>query len=164
MKFSTILPLFAVLTAVIAQLNTGEYYIRALADDKPYIGRLYREDKSLLPKPVCEVQKPELASDGKQHPWAIQALPNNRFYLKARGAPTGVVHDLLFAFLVDQGRAEEWIIKRVPEGGPNVYTIETSSRPGEGWVTSFPDDEVRQVRISPLSPGPQVSQLFQIIP
>lgn len=76
MKFGRILPLFAVLTAVIAQLYTDQYYIRALADDKPYIGRFYPEDKSLRPKPVGEVRfrDPEPASDGKQHPVPLFAF------------------------------------------------------------------------------------------
>jgi hypothetical protein len=52
-------------------LDTGRYYIRALAGDKPYIGRYYHEDKSLMPKRVVELHdgpRPQPASDGKQHP------------------------------------------------------------------------------------------------
>ncbi|KFY05101.1 hypothetical protein O988_00256 [Pseudogymnoascus sp. VKM F-3808] len=159
MKFGRILPLFAVLTSVIAQLYSDRYYIRALAYDKPYIGRFYPEDKSLRPKPVGEVRfrDPEL--------WLFQALPNGRFILNVRGDPTGVVDDLLYAFLVDQGRTEEWVITRVPEGGPDIYTIQTSIRPGLGWVAPPGNDERQQIQIRPLLPGPpQVSQLFQLIP
>lgn len=57
--------------------------------------------------------------------WVIQALPNGRYKLRARGAPTGERNRLLYVFIIEEDRAEEWIItKRIFDGstGRNLYT------------------------------------------
>lgn len=53
MKISSIIPLFAALAAVKAQIAPGPYTIRSLAsDEKGLVGRSLHEDLSLNPKPI----------------------------------------------------------------------------------------------------------------
>lgn len=53
MKISSIIPLFAALAAVKAQLNPGPYTIRSLAsDERGFVGRSPNEDTSINPKPI----------------------------------------------------------------------------------------------------------------
>ena len=44
-------------------------------------------------------------------------LPNGRYNLNARGAPTGIINNLLYAFPIDTEKAEDWIITRREDDG-----------------------------------------------
>ena len=112
-------------------LPTGEYYIR---NEGTFAGRNLREDKSLRPKKVycpTDISEAQLVSNlysmAATHSdlfnlpqWQLEALPNGRYKLLARGSATGELNKLLFAFLVDVERAEEWIITRQMRS--NKYT------------------------------------------
>jgi hypothetical protein len=115
-------------------LPNGEYYIR---NGYHFVGRDYYEDKSLLPKKVCcpPDRGPDLVScfplllvqlaltyvEFLQ--WLIEALPNGRYSLKVRGAPTGESNKLVYAFLVEEEKAEEWVItERRTDRDGKVYT------------------------------------------
>ncbi|KAF8586582.1 hypothetical protein K439DRAFT_1340544 [Ramaria rubella] len=92
------------------KLPTDQYYIR---NENDFAGRNRNEDKSLNPKGVfcpTDYNDPELASTLCS--WKLEALPNGRYRLKARGAPTGVQDGLLYAFLEEKDKAEEWVITR----------------------------------------------------
>jgi len=55
--------------------------------------------------------------------WHLERLYNGRYKLSARGAPTGERNNLLFAFLMDRDKAEEWVItKRKDDGHRSQYT------------------------------------------
>jgi hypothetical protein len=56
----------------------------------------------------------------KAFQWLIEALPNGRYRLRARGAPVGESEGLLFAFLVEQGEDTEWVI--TGQGSNGLYT------------------------------------------
>jgi hypothetical protein len=118
------------------KLPTDQYYIR---NEQQFAGRNAIEDKSLLPKAVhCpnDRRDAELVSTPKCSnianvtltfsqllQWVIERLPNGRYKLTTRGAPTGVVKNLLFAFLIERAQAEEWIItKRKQEGPRSLFT------------------------------------------
>lgn len=55
MKISSIIPLFAALAAVKAQINPGVYHIKSLASNEVFVGRALHEDRSLLPKRILLV-------------------------------------------------------------------------------------------------------------
>ncbi|KAF8586583.1 serine protease inhibitor [Ramaria rubella] len=132
------------------KLPTDQYYIR---NENTFAARNMREDRSLNPKGVfCPSESdPEL--------WQLQALPNGRYRLKARGAPTGIKNKLLYAFLLDESRAEEWIItKRKDEGSRALYTIETASR-NAGW-TAQKGEVSSQIAVRPLIIGPSDPPFF----
>jgi len=134
------------------KLSTAQYYIR---NDNLFAGRNIREDKSLLPKRVfCPTDNddPDL--------WEIQALPNGRYRLSTRGAPTGAKGGLLFAFLLEDQGAEEWVITKRIFGGSNrsVYTIESANR-NAGWVAQV-DATNPQIAVRPLIVGPSDPPFF----
>ena len=55
--------------------------------------------------------------------WDLERLDNGRYKLSARGAPTGAIDRLLFAFLIEGDKAEEWVItKRKDDGHRSQYT------------------------------------------
>ena len=109
--------------------GTGTYYI---LNEGTFAGRNLREDRSLLPKGVycpTDVAEAQLVSSlyamAATHSdlfnlpqFKLIALPNGRFKILARGASTGELNKLLYAFLIDEERAEEWILtKRNNDGG-----------------------------------------------
>ena len=117
-------------------LPTDQYYIRS--EDDP-AGRNLREDKSLFPKRVfCPTDTDlELVSTLWNFKpcnltliflislqWDIQRLDNGRYKLSARGAPVGAMDNLLFAFLIEQEKADEWVItwRKRDERNRNLYT------------------------------------------
>jgi len=126
-------------------LPTDQYYIR---NEDTFAGRNLREDHSLNPKAVfCPTD------DSDPQLWHLVALPNGRYILKIRGAPTGVLHKHLYAFLVEEGEPEEWVITRRESGGHRAqYTIETASRTA-GWVAEK-GAEIPQIAVRPLIVGP----------
>jgi hypothetical protein len=128
-------------------LSTAQYYIR---NDNLFAGRNIREDKSLLPKRVfCPTD------NDRPDPWEIRALPNGRYRLSTRGAPTGAKDRLLFAFLLEDQGAEEWVITR-RNGG--LYTIESADR-NAGWVAQV-DATDPQIAVRPLIVGPSDPPFF----
>jgi len=137
------------------KLPSGQYFI---LNDKLFAGRNFREDKSIMPKRVfcpTDHDEPEL--------WQIQALPNGRYKLLARGAPTGAKDRLLFAFLVpvgDQG-PEEWVIteRKVDDSDRRLYTIETANR-NAGWIAQDEEDSPNQIAVRPLIVGPRDPPFF----
>jgi len=134
------------------KLPTDQYYI---LNDETFAGRNYIEDKSLGPKKVAcptDSNDPDL--------WTIEQLPNGRYRIKARGAPTGVVRGLLFAFLADIDKAEEWIItlrKVVDDKHRRLYTIQKGNNSG-GWIKQEGGNP--QIAVRPLIIGPSVPPFF----
>jgi hypothetical protein len=109
-------------------LSTGEYYIR---NEGIFAGRNRHEDFSLNPKAIfCPTDDPkgQLVSNlysvvaTRSDPfnllqWTIQALPNGRYKLLAGGNPTGERNKLLYALLIEEEKAEEWIITKQERSG-----------------------------------------------
>jgi Peptidase inhibitor I66 len=115
-------------------LPTDQYYIR---NEQTFAGRNRREDFSLLPKRVycpTDAAEAQLASNLYSmaatnsnlfnHPqWKIEALRNGRYKVSARGAATGEINKRLYAILLPEPPAEEWIITRRNSDGPrSQYT------------------------------------------
>ncbi|KAF8576636.1 hypothetical protein K439DRAFT_1640353 [Ramaria rubella] len=108
------------------ELHTGQYYIRNV---KTFVGRNLREDRSFNRKPVS------CSNNADEEMWLLEALPNGRYKLKVRDAPTGVIDGLLFAFLIEEEKTEEWVItKRKYPGHHALYTIETAAKDA-GWIS-----------------------------
>jgi len=142
-------------------LTTDQYYIRC---ENVFAGRNMIEDKSGFPKrvfcPTDAPNEPEL--------WNIQRLPNGRYKLSARGAPVGTIDNLLFAFLTDQEKADEWIITKRKQVGPRaLFTIARAD--GLGWIKSTNVDEpqvaVRHLIVLPSDPPQFIpNELWNIQP
>jgi hypothetical protein len=129
-------------------LSTGQYHIR---NQETFAGRNAREDASLLPKKVyCPTD------DAEAQLWTIEALPNGRYKLLARGSPTVELNRLLYAVLIDVEKAEEWIIKKYEQSGQ--YTIVKADGSG-GWVAQT-DLEVPQIAVRTLIIGPSHPPFF----
>jgi len=136
------------------KLPSGQYFI---LNDKLFAGRNFREDKSIMPKRVfcpTDHDEPEL--------WQIRALPNGRYKLSARGAPTGARNGLLLAFLLDDQGPEEWVItkRKVDDSDRSLYTIETANR-NAGWIALRDEaDPPNQIAVRPLIVGPSFPPFF----
>ena len=75
---------------------------------------------------ICVLKLRPYSNIFKPLQWELERLYNNRYKIKARGAPTGERNNLLYAYLIDQEAAEEWIItKREEHGSRNLYTLVT---------------------------------------
>jgi len=125
-------------------LPTGQYCIR---NGDAFADRNRAEDLSLNPKEVfCPTDDPD------SQLWDLVALPNCHYILKARGAPTGVLHKHLYAFLVDEA-PEQWVITQ-RESAEHLaqYTIENASQTA-GWVAEK-GAERPQIAVRPLIVGP----------
>ncbi|KIM41176.1 hypothetical protein M413DRAFT_11342 [Hebeloma cylindrosporum] len=122
------------------KLPSDQYYIR---NGELFAGRNHREDRSLLPKRV------NCPTDGDLELWDLEQLPNGRYRLEARGSPTGARNNLLYAFLIDPSKAEEWIItKRKVDRNRSLYTIEKADKTA-GWVKQT-GTEGPQIAVLPL--------------
>jgi len=132
----------------------GRYLITGLGFDAgEYVGRDLREDFSLNPKRVSTV----VQSSGDST-WEVQRLSNGKYTLSTRGAPTAVINDKLYALLIGQERAEEWVISS--SDIENAYRIQTSDKSKEWYASSEP---YTQVAIRASSPGaPPKESLFKI--
>ncbi|KAF8586586.1 hypothetical protein K439DRAFT_1631469 [Ramaria rubella] len=106
------------------KLHTGQYYIR---NAKTFAGRNIREDKLFNRKPVS------CSTDADGETWILEALPNGRYKLKVRDAPTGVIDGLLFAFLIEEEKTEEWVITKREYTGHHAL-IETAAKDA-GWIS-----------------------------
>lgn len=127
-----------------AQLESGLYTIQN-GDAK--IGRARHEALDLAPKAV-------FADTDDQDPvWVVEAYPNNRYRLYAKGAPTAV-EDLgpagpLVSLLLDQGDATEWELIPVP-GVPDTYRIKSPH--GSSWTVLEPGKQ-SQIEVIPVLEG-----------
>jgi len=142
-------------------LPSGQYFIRC---EDVFAGRNFVEDRSGNPKRVyCPADRP-----GPQV-WEIERLDNGHYKLKARGAPVGTIDNLLYALLIHQERADEWIITLRPTPGPRpVYTIERASD-RLGWIKSTnveePQIAVRHLIMLPIEPPQFIpTELWNIQP
>ncbi|OBT82244.1 hypothetical protein VE02_09203 [Pseudogymnoascus sp. 03VT05] len=149
MKISIIIPLFAALAAVKAQIAPGPYTIRSLASNqRGYVGRSPNEDTSTNPKPIL------LLDNGNIDLWDVAPATGGRYRLTIRQNPIGGFDDRLFAFLTEDPRInEEWFITPVDQYGPNNYIVQTSHK-ARGWVAPNPDSQDKQIALRPLIIGP----------
>lgn len=54
--------------------------------------------------------------------WVIEKLPKGGYRLKVGGSPTARIERNLYAVLLDQPPAEEWVITPRPQAGANAFT------------------------------------------
>jgi len=140
-------------------LSSGQYYIRC---EDVFAGRNLAEDFSLLPKRVL------CPTDTKPDLWEIERLHNGRYKLSVRKDPVGTIDNLLFAFLMEKEKADEWIITKRKQVGPRaLFTIERAD--GLGWVKSTNVEEpqvgVRHLIILPSDPPQFIpTELWNIQP
>lgn len=91
-------------------LSSGCFTILNFEDSNTTRNR--REDKSNGPKGVFSP-----ADSNEPGDWDIEKLDNGRYILRCRRAPTGVKNHLLYAFLDEHNKPEEWVItRRQPTG------------------------------------------------
>ncbi|MET8539081.1 I66 family serine proteinase inhibitor [Kitasatospora sp. NPDC004799] len=127
-----------------AQLESGLYTIRS---GDATIGRARHEALDLSPKAVFA------HTDDQDAVWVVEAYPDDRYRLYAKGAPTAVA-DLgpagpLVSLLLDQGDAPEW--KLVPvDGAPATYRI--TSPQGSSWTVLEPGKQ-SQIEVIPVLEG-----------
>ncbi|KAH7927794.1 hypothetical protein BV22DRAFT_1193356 [Leucogyrophana mollusca] len=113
------------------ELQSGIYLLTSLSLSDGFVGRDEKEDFSLQPKKV-ESLPPGLR--GQRASWIVEALGKGRYKLKAGGAPTGEIDHKVFAFLKEEQKGEDWIVKhRVFPGQDTAYTIERADE-RSGWV------------------------------
>ncbi|KAK1230507.1 hypothetical protein PQX77_006435 [Marasmius sp. AFHP31] len=107
-------------------LESGTYEIK---NAETSINRYPIEDRSLNPKRIIS-----LPSDVKAlHPWTVEKV-DDKYLLKAGGAPTGQYEGHVYALLIDQEKAEHWVLD--PAESPNSsckFIISTKDRK-KGWV------------------------------
>jgi len=126
-------------------LDNGVYIITSKASGNP-VSRYPIETLVLEPKQVFVL------------PPGLQALPlivknsNDGHQILAGGAPTGVLKQKVYAFLLGE-QSEDWVITAQPQHGDNVYTIETKDR-STGWVVNGgSDDDRNEIAVHPLIVG-----------
>ncbi|KAK7692431.1 hypothetical protein QCA50_004056 [Cerrena zonata] len=129
-------------------LKSGIYQIQSSDKSQSFIGRNRAEDRSLNPKRVVALAPGILPLA----PWVVEQLDNGRYILKAGGRPTADIDHKLWAVLLDEPPATEWIITPVSRVANNAYTIENSNGSG-GWVVTE-DEEDNQIAVRPLIVGP----------
>ncbi|KAF5366264.1 hypothetical protein D9758_005808 [Tetrapyrgos nigripes] len=135
-----ILPLSQLPYIMSQVLQSGTYVVR---NGDFEVGRNLREDRTLLPKPVV------LGPDVQGTTLEIEQIGSegNNYLIKARGAPTANINNLVSALLTNEETAEEWRIEAVPQHGENRYIITTQDQE-EGWVA--PDEPGAQINCKPL--------------
>ncbi|ESK88374.1 hypothetical protein Moror_14760 [Moniliophthora roreri MCA 2997] len=140
-------------------LESGPYTIR---NGGRAIGRAQREDRSLRPKGVFV-----LPPDVEPPVFDIEKLDSGNYTIKAKGAPTTQINNLVFALLIEEERAEKWQIVHIPQHGRHKYIIQANDQVN-GWVA--PEDPEQQILSRPLiifpSEPPQYppNEIFEIIP
>ncbi|KAF8586580.1 hypothetical protein K439DRAFT_1614962 [Ramaria rubella] len=152
------------------RLPTDQYFIR---NENDFAGRNRNEDKSLNPKGVfCPTDNgdQELASTLCYVLLVVLDLlmilvvanrgaSQRPLQAQSPWSPTGVKNRLLYAFLIEEDRAEEWVItKRKDDGHRSLYTIETASR-NAGWIAQK-DGDNPQIAVRPLIVGPSDPPFF----
>ncbi|KAF8586585.1 serine protease inhibitor [Ramaria rubella] len=124
------------------KLPTDQYYIR---NDDNFAGRSLHEVHSLQPKPILS------PTNNHDSLWILEALPNGRYKLKAGGAPTGVMDGFLYAFLIKEERAEEWVITKREH--PGHRAIENAAKDA-GWIAlKEGDHKYPLIAVRPLKEG-----------
>lgn len=133
-------------------LSNGVYIITSpVLDDGWVIGRGL-EDLSLLPKRIKTIS---LQDPRTQPQWYVERLPNGKYRLRSARDAVGPIDRLLFAILLPEPPAGEWVITFRPNH--NAYTIEESNT-GRGWIAS--PEEGAQVRVDNLIVGPSDPPFF----
>ncbi|KAH7922327.1 hypothetical protein BV22DRAFT_1037609 [Leucogyrophana mollusca] len=132
-------------------LRTGIYNITCpILQEGSFVGRNTREDRSLRPKGIVS-----LPPGGQPAAWNVEQLEGGRYKLSIGGAPTGVINNALYAFLLGEPY-EEWIITYRPNH--RAYTIEKEDMRA-GWVMPSEDDYT-QIAVRPLIVGPSFPPFF----
>ncbi|MER7703743.1 I66 family serine proteinase inhibitor [Kitasatospora sp. NPDC097605] len=111
-------------------LDSGLYTIHNGEDP---VGRALYETLDLSPKAVFN------KTDDPDAVWVVEALPNGRHKLYAKGAPTAVEDNApagpVVALLIHQQDAEEWELAAVDEAA-GTYRVRSSQ--GSVWLVPEP--------------------------
>ncbi len=88
--------------------GSGPYEISTTQGTR--VGRSLNETKDLGPKRV-------LADTDDPHPiWVVERLPNGKYFLYVRGAPTADVESSVRALLIQQEHKVEWELEELKPG------------------------------------------------
>ncbi|KAJ8082138.1 hypothetical protein AAF712_001860 [Marasmius tenuissimus] len=141
-------------------IENGEYEITSSGYT---IARSVTEDRSLNPKRILSLPKGLEAQE-----WTVERVDDDKYLLKAGGAPTGEHEGHVYAFLIDQDKAEQWILEPVQSSHPNCFIILTKDRK-KGWIVQEGStrDDLKQVKCEELlgSDGDYSPQeIFQFSP
>ncbi|MCB5909267.1 I66 family serine proteinase inhibitor [Streptomyces pinistramenti] len=91
-------------------------------------------------------------------PGGLRDLTDRPVTLTVGGAPAVVIRGRLYAKLLDVPETARWIIRRQPDEGQDVYTVE--SERGEGGLVAPVDGEDQQLTVQPLAVLPALSPRF----
>lgn len=88
--------------------GSGPYEISTVRDTR--VGRSLHETMDLAPKAV-------FTNTDDPHPiWVVEKLPNGKYFLYIRGAPTADERDKLVALLIQQEQKVEWVLEELEPG------------------------------------------------
>ncbi|GAA1393202.1 hypothetical protein GCM10009639_25990 [Kitasatospora putterlickiae] len=111
-------------------LDSGLYTIR---NGEDLVGRALYETLDLSPKAVFN------KTDDPDALWVVEVLPNGRYKLYAKGAPTAVENNMpagpVVALLIQQQDAEEWELAAVDQAA-GTYQVRSSL--GSVWLVPEP--------------------------
>ncbi|KAJ8074829.1 hypothetical protein PM082_019154 [Marasmius tenuissimus] len=141
-----------------SNLESGHYIINNAGSS---IGRYMVEDLSLRPKRIVTLPQGVVPFH-----WIIEKV-NDKYLLKAIGCATGEYDGHVYAFLIDQGRAEHWVFEPVHGQVPNCFAIRTQDGK-KGWVAQEASNhgDLKTVKCEPLSgsngnyPAKEIFQFF----
>ncbi|MER6361985.1 I66 family serine proteinase inhibitor [Kitasatospora sp. NPDC001527] len=132
-------------------LESGLYTIHNGEDP---VGRALHETRDLSPKAVFN------RTDDPEAVWVVEALPNGRYKLYAKGAPTAVENSApagpVVALLIQQADAEEWELATVDRAG-GTYRVVSSQ--GAVWLVTEPGEH-GQIQTLPIPGGDAGATVF----
>ncbi|KAK1230190.1 hypothetical protein PQX77_006736 [Marasmius sp. AFHP31] len=140
-------------------LESGHYIINNAGSS---IGRYMIEDLSLRPKRVVSLPQGVVPFH-----WIIEKVNDDKYLLKAIGCATGELDGHVYAFLIDQGKAEHWKLEPVQGSLPNCFTIRTQNG-SKGWVAEEGSNhgDIKTIKCEPLKgsdgnyPQTEIFQFF----
>ncbi|MFI9325241.1 I66 family serine proteinase inhibitor [Kitasatospora aureofaciens] len=123
-------------------LESGYYTIQ---NGNDAVGRRRIEDLSMRPKAVINQ-----APSGLESPWVVEAVSDDRYILRTRGARVTSEGDKLVALIFNTSQADEWQL--VPVNGMN-RTYRVVAPNGAAWVVREPGKECQVEVLSSVPAG-----------
>ncbi|KAK1217307.1 hypothetical protein PQX77_020046 [Marasmius sp. AFHP31] len=137
-------------------LESGKYEIK---NAETFINRHPIEDRSLNPKRIVSLPEDVQAL----YPWTVEKV-DDKYLLKAGGAPTGEHEGHVYALLMYQEKTEHWVLD--PAESPNSnckFIIRTKDRK-KGWVAQegSTHEDLKKVNMHHSSVERQIIDGFKV--
>ncbi|KIJ94817.1 hypothetical protein K443DRAFT_348098 [Laccaria amethystina LaAM-08-1] len=143
------------------ELESGIYTISSLSQHgEGNVGRHPIEDRSLNPKRILTLP-PNIQP---VQTWEIEALGNYEYYLKARGAKTTAINNLIYAVLLPEPEPKKWFLK-LNLFSRISYNILDAEDHSQGWISPGINDgkDIEQVKFGPVGGSLNPFELWNII-